>query len=112
MSKKVTIKENYIDDVDASVDIEGMAVEISGQSIVSIQFVWDDKVSGIIDLEISNDGKTYTPAVMEAKGPDGNAAASEVLELKTGSRFVRGIFRSAPDSSGFLTAHLVSKREG
>ena len=103
--------ENYIDDVDASEDIFGMKVEIAGQSIVSIQFVWDDKVDGTIDMQISNNGTTWTDVEMGAKGPNGSES-SEVLELKTGSRYVRGVFRSSPSSSGFLSAHFVSKKEG
>ena len=109
--RKVIEVEDYIDDVDASKDIFGEKVEIAGQSIVSIQFVWDDKVAGTIDMQVSNNGTTWTDADMGAKGPNGSEG-SEMLELKTGSRYVRGVFRSAPDSSGYLTAHFVSKKEG
>ena len=104
--------EDYINQADASVDIFGEKVEIAGQSIISIQFVWDEQVTGVIDMQVSNKGKVWTDVDMGAEGPNGVVANSEMLELKTGSKYVRGVFKPAPGSSGVLTAHFVSKREG
>lgn len=88
----------------------GIAVEMSGSSVRSIQFTGTFGVGGTIILQGSNDGTNYATLT----DPQGNAiskTAAGIEQIEEVTRYIRPLV-SAGDGTTSLTATLLLVRRG
>jgi len=106
-SKKSFNKPKLVDAVSMAGDSVSSSVDCLFMEVISFQFVWTGAPTGSIDIELSNDGISWTPANVDAVDPAG-AASSSILEVETSSRYARSSY-VATSGSGTLTVHVTGK---
>jgi len=101
---------NYINAGDMSSDVTGTSQDTEFQEVLSFQFVWTGTPTGTIDIELSNDGSTWTPAGLSGSDPAGSAG-NAILEIETASKYARAVY-SSTSGSGSLSVHYSAKSLG
>jgi hypothetical protein len=112
MAVRSEYKVDYVNAEDASSDVTGASIDSTYLEVISFQFVWTGTITGTLDVELSNDGVTWTPALIDTTALDpSGSAGSGVIELETASRFVRSSY-IATSGTGNMSVHYSAKSLG
>jgi len=112
MAVRSTYQVNYVENADMSSDVAGDSLNITYLEVISFQFVWTGTPTGVLDVELSNDGITWTPALIDTTALDpAGSAGSAIIEVETASKFYRAAY-TATSGSGSLSVHYSAKSLG
>lgn len=110
MAIKSKYIENHLVVESLDSDIKSNSIDIFNQEILAFHVIWTGTLTGVVDLEVSNDEDNWVPVGMDGDNPSGSDS-STMYELSSGSRYIRFSFVHT-SGSGSLTVHYCGKSTG